>query len=109
MKVTVGILAVSVVCVFLAGCGYQAPVMPPRAALYSRITAPMDYDMGGEKVGTKTGRASSNQVLGLFAWGDASTQAAAKNGSITKIDHADYEYMNVWFFYARFTTIVIGE
>lgn len=110
MKVTAGILAVSVACVCLAGCnGYVAPVMPPRAGLYSNITAPMDHDMGGEKVGTKTGSASSHQFLGLFAWGDAGIQTAASNGGITKIDHADYRYLNVWVIYAKFTTVVIGD
>ena len=51
----------------------------------------------------------TNCILGLVAWGDASAEAAAKDGGITIIEHVDYEYMNILFIYQRFTTIAHGK
>jgi hypothetical protein len=49
-------------------------------------------------------------VLGLVAWGDASTQAAAVNGGITTLNHADSEWLSILgFVYGRQTTVVYGD
>ena len=78
--------------------------------IYSHIRHTLDEDLQETKLGAKTGRASNQQVLGLVAWGDASSQAAAKNGGITVLNHADEEWLSIlWFVYARQTTIVYGD
>jgi len=110
MRRTAGMLAIGTVCVLLGGCGsYRAPVVPPVALIYSNVKAPMDTDMDAQPLGAKTGRASTEQILSLFAWGDASIQAAAANGNITKINHADYHYKNILGVYSKFTTVVTGD
>jgi hypothetical protein len=49
-------------------------------------------------------------VLGLFAWGDAGTQAAARNGGIQTLNHADSEvFVILGFVYARTRTVVYGD
>ena len=62
-------------------------------------------------VGTKTGESSYESILWLVSWGDAGIQAAAKNGGLTTLHHADQEILSVLagFLYYRQTTIVSGE
>ncbi len=101
----VGVLSV----VLLAGC-MRAPVMPPSGWLYNETEAPLDIDMQETKIGSKRGESSCMSVLGLVAVGDASIEAAARNGGIKTVQHADYRYTNVLFgMYQEYTTIVYGE
>jgi hypothetical protein len=94
----------------LTGCvGYGAPVVPPGGFLYSTVQAPIDIDADATQLGTKQGRSTSSTILGLIAWGDASTRAAAEAGGVTTIRHVDYEYTNVLSVYATFTTVVYGD
>ncbi|TGL58286.1 hypothetical protein EHQ58_12055 [Leptospira ognonensis] len=46
---------------------------------------------GGKPVGTKTGRACTNSILGLIRSGDMSLAAGAKAGGITKVTSIDAE------------------
>ncbi len=46
---------------------------------------------GGKPVGTKTGRACTNSILGLIRSGDMSLAAGAKAGGITKVTSIDVE------------------
>ena len=57
----------------------------------------------------KHGSATCHSYLGLCAVGDASIEAAAKAGGITKIHHVDFKSHSVIGIYAEFTTIVYGE
>ena len=59
---------------------------------------------------TKTGTSGSSAILGLFASGDGSVEAAMRQGGITKIHHVDHE-VNVYLLgiYAENKTIVYGE
>jgi hypothetical protein len=94
----------------LTGCvGYGAPVEPPVGFIYSTVQAPIDIDADATQLGTKQGRSTSSTILGLVAWGDASTRAAADAGGITTIRHIDYEYTSILSIYATFTTIAYGD
>jgi len=103
-------------CILLAlvfvssGCaGFaRAPVVPPLGWLYNDTKAPMDVDFKATTLG-KSGQATTQNVLGFVAWGDASTQTAAANGGISTIEHADYELFNVLGVYSKFTTTVYGR
>ena len=78
--------------------------------LYAHVKIPLDTDLNQTKLGSKVGTASNHSVLWLVSWGDASTNAAAKQGGITTINHADQEYLSVlWLVYGRQTTIVYGD
>ncbi|MCS7013548.1 MAG: TRL domain-containing protein [Chloroherpetonaceae bacterium] len=51
--------------------------------------------VSGNQIGQKVGKASSSIILGLFAFGDSSIQAAAKNGGITKISTVDVQFTSI--------------
>lgn len=94
-KAVVGSLAAAVL---LTGC------------LYMNIKAPYDTDLSKTVLGQKVGKASSQSVLWLAAWGDAGTAAAAKDGNITTVNHMDQEVFSVLFgLYTKTTTVVYGD
>lgn len=78
--------------------------------LYTHVLTPLDMNVDKTMLGQKTGKATLYSVLGLVAWGDASTAAAAKQGGLTTINHMDREFLNVIFgIYTETTTIVYGD
>jgi hypothetical protein len=78
--------------------------------IYSDIKVPLDTDVASTTLGTKIGTASNHSVLWLFAWGDAGTEAAAKNGQLTTIRHLDVQHYVILFgIYSRMTTIAYGD
>ena len=78
--------------------------------LYANIRYPLDEDVNKTVLGEKVGRADMQSVLWLFAWGDASTRAAAAQGDITTITHLDVESQVIFFgLYTRRTTIAYGD
>jgi len=111
MRILVAVLVASGVVLCLYGCaGFAvAPVVPPVGFLFNNTEAPLDVDMNQTQLGEKKGEASACSVLGLVAWGDASTQAAAKQGGLTQINHLDYKLLNVLGLFTQFTTTAYGE
>jgi hypothetical protein len=90
--------AVMTVCLLLKGCAYSHGQMPLE----------MDFDR--TRLGPKTGRAHSHSVLWLVACGDAGTRAAAEEGGITLINHADIAVTVVLFgLYGRRRLIIYGD
>jgi len=104
------LLLAVLVCVGLAGC-YATPVKPPTGWVYSQFKAPLSADLQGVKVdpNAKMGSAKVEAYLGIVATGDCSAAAAAKDGGIANITHADYEYFNVLGLYQKFTVTVYGN
>jgi TRL-like protein family len=91
-------VALSFMAILVTGC------------LYAHVLTPYDTNVDKTVLGPKIGRASMHSVLGLVAWGDASSVAAAKQGGITTMNQMDREFLNVFFgFYTETTTIVYGE
>ena len=86
-----------------------APVVPPVGLVFTQNQAPLDLNYQKTDLGSKVGRASTKSVLGLIAWGDASTLAAMEDGGISEVKHADYEYLSMLFLYQSFTVIVRGD
>ena len=94
---------IAVLCLLLAA-------LLAQGCAYSHVQGPLDTNFDNTVLGPKTGRAHIQSVLWLFAWGDAGTRAAAENGGITIITHADVEYYVVLFgIYTRVITVVYGE
>ena len=90
--------AIALIAVALSGC------------VYTNITTPLDRDLHATELGSKVGRSEAQSVLGLVAWGNAGSQAAAKNGGITTLRHADMEIFSILgFVYARQRTVVYGD
>ncbi len=80
------------------------------SCMYVNIRIPLDKDLNNTRLGSKVGHSSIESILGIVAWGDAGTQAAAEEGGITTITHADQEiYLILYGLYARRTTIVYGD
>ncbi|NBW39971.1 hypothetical protein EBR25_03100 [bacterium] len=77
---------------------------------YVDVKAPLDKDVNRTELGSKVGTSSSQSVLWLFAWGDAGTDAAARNGGITTIMHLDVAYRSYLFgLYSERKTIAYGD
>ena len=106
MKRTFAIVLASLLAVGLAGC-LSAPFQPPSGVV-SVTTAPLSTEVNWE-VGSKRGEASSTSVLGLYASGDCSIAAAARNGGLKKVGHVDYEYVNIVGVWQKATVIVYDE
>jgi hypothetical protein len=80
------------------------------ACVYTHISMPMDTNLQETRLGDKVGRSHFQSVAGLVAWGDAGTQAAAEDGNLTVLHHADREILTVLLgLYFRHTTVVYGE
>jgi hypothetical protein len=89
-----------------------ALVMVPllSGCVYSNVSIPLDTDLHETKLGSKVGESQAQSILWLVAWGDAGTQAAAKDGGITTLRHADQNTLQVLLgLYTRYTTIVYGD
>jgi hypothetical protein len=78
--------------------------------LYTHIQTPLDLDLDRTKLGNKIGTSEYQSVLWAVAWGDGGTQAAAKQGGLTVINHADTETLVILGgLYWRERTILYGE
>ena len=78
--------------------------------VYTHVLMPFDTDLNKTTLGQKQGKASTESVLWLVAWGDGSTAAAAKQGGLTTVNHMDREVLFVMFgLYTKTTTIVYGD
>lgn len=100
-------LLAGAVCLLAVGCA-------PFGVIYHDVQAPPEgvslTPVDGTRTIIKTGRACAHGVLGLVAWGDASQQAAAQNGGITRVHAADESRMGVLaFVYREYCTVVSGE
>lgn len=102
-------LLAAVALVWMAGCGYRAPVVAPLAAGFNNTAVPMNLRFRSTPLGSKQGKASAVQVLGLVSFGDATIGTAARNGNINTVYHADSELTNILGLYVKHTTIVYGD
>jgi len=110
-KIFCNVCLLIVLVVLCAGCAglAQAPFSPPPGLMFSQTKAPLDVDYDNTTLGTKQGTAVATSILGLFSFGDCSIQAAARDGQLSKINHADYEVLNVLGLFSKTTVIVYGE
>ena len=65
--------------------------------------------LNGIKIDSKTGKAKCYSVIGCFASGDASINAACKDGGITKVSWVSYSVDNFLGTYGVYTTTVYGD
>ena len=95
--------------VMLTLCALLTAVFTP-GCIYMKVQRPHDKNFEKTELGTKIGRSQLKSVFWLFAWGDAGTKAAAENGGLTVINHADVEYFTILLgLYGRITTVVYGD
>ncbi len=80
------------------------------SCVYTGVKFPLDRDMWETRLGSKVGVASNYSVAWLVAWGDAGIEAAAKQGGIVKVQHADMAVTSYLAgLYVRLDTIVYGD
>lgn len=85
-------------------------VLLSSGCAYMNVRRPLGTDFNKTELGAKEGRSTARSALWLFAWGDAGTRAAANQGGIKVIYHADDEYfMLLWGLYASRTTVLYGD
>lgn len=78
--------------------------------VYADFKTTLDTDLNATRLGSKTGESSTHSVLWLAAWGDSGCKAAAENGDITTINHADTKVFSIlWGLYSKVTTVVYGD
>ena len=78
--------------------------------IYTNIQRPLGTEYHQTELGDKTGQSSEYSLLWLFAWGDAGSKAAAQNGRLTVIRHADIKVFFLLFgLYTEVTTVVYGD
>jgi hypothetical protein len=104
-----------------AGLGCAAgvvgvPVAPPAGLILAYQSAPLETNFEATPVGSKTGTAEVRFLrepfftnLPLVTWGDASLEAAAREGGIQTIHYADYELLQVLGIYVQLTVEVSGD
>lgn len=105
MKRNMTIAAVAATCLMLGACATTSSKVP--GVLYTKTAH-------GEAVteveaGSKVGTACANSILGAIATGDASIEAARKNGRISKISQVDAETSSILGFYSTYCTVVRGN
>ncbi len=105
MKLKALLVLMAVVAPLVLG-GCMAVVSPAIGILYTDVKGPVD---AGDSVGSKEGEACAESLLGLIARGDASIQAAAKAGGISRIASVDHRTENLLGIIGRFCTIVRGS
>ena len=77
---------------------------------FVNIKTPFDTDLDKTELGSKRGTAQAYSLLWLVSWGDASYAAAAKNGGIKVMKHADQEMQQVLLgIYTRWRVVVYGD
>jgi len=93
--------------VAFTGC-IKAPTVPPIGRTFSQISSPYTGDLN-KPIGSECGKASCKSVLYLFAFGDCSVDAAARNGGLEKVDYIGYKYTSILSVYTDMETKACGE
>ena len=77
---------------------------------FVNVQTPLDTNFSKTELGTKQGKATSYSLLWLVAWGNSGSRAAADNGNLKIIRHADRKVISVLFgLYTHTTIIVYGD
>jgi hypothetical protein len=100
-------IILSLAATLLAGCAAN----PFFGLAYTRVKAPTIALSQKIDASTfeKKGEASCINYFGLVATGNASLEAAMKNGGITRVHHVDCKYKFIMGVYSKFTLVVYGE
>lgn len=101
------LVAVCSLAVVLVGCAVT-PNSGVIAPLNVRQESPVAVGETTDVSPSKQGTAMSEGIL-FIGFGDASIQAAMKDGNISRIHHVDSESLNIFGIYSRYEVTVYGE
>jgi hypothetical protein len=97
-----------VLATLMGGCGCMVAPFQPPMGIVSVVKAPLSTE-GNFNAGSKSGEASVVSILGIVSTGDCSIDAAVKDGGLSKVNHLDYDYLNILGIYQKATVIAYGE
>ena len=98
-------VAVVAVAALLTGCASPYP----QGILYTELKLPTAATSNATVAKEKVGISMCTSILSWVATGDASIDAAMKNGGITKIHHVDWDAKNILGLYGEYKCTVYGE
>jgi hypothetical protein len=98
------LLFVAMTGLFVSGCASAIP----HGVLYTEVGFPGGVGAGDISY-TKVGKSMSKSYFMLVATGDASIEAAVKDGGIQKIKYVDYKTKNLLGIIGEYTTYVYGD
>ena len=110
-KFTAAFLGLSLV-VFTGCVSPRAEFAPPQGILITNYKAPLLINYDKTPIVDQRGSASAQYfhdpiLTGLnFSWDDCSIEQASRNGQITKVGTADYEFLSILGIYAKTTVHV---
>ena len=104
MKTTALFAMLAIIGMQATGCASPYP----QGILLTDLTLPVAATSNSGKA-TKVGTATCTSLLGLVTQGDASLEAAKKNGGITKVYHVDWKAKNILGIIGEYTLTVYGE
>jgi len=80
------------------------------SCIVTDVTVPLDLDLEETELGTKTGTSTARSLLWIVAWGDAGYAAAAEEGGLKVLRHADQDVFAILGgLYSQTTTVVYGD
>lgn len=80
----------------------------PTGILYTEVKTPISVATNGDLNYTKVGESKATTIFGLVATGDASLEAAMRNGNIKHVKHVEYQVKNILGF-GESKTVVYGD
>ncbi len=89
----------------LAGCATGAA--PVTGFMFTDVKGPMSAP--GNANPSQVGMSSCYSLFGMVAVGDASINAASRNGNISNIHHVDFQTLGIMGVFTKFTTVVYGQ
>lgn len=78
-----------------------------NGVLFTTVRGPINANPEAES--GRSGEACASNILGLVAFGDASIEAAKRNGGIHRVATIDYEATTIFAIYSKFCTQIRGE
>ncbi len=102
---SLSVIFISATAAVLAGCATASA--PVNGVFYSSVKGGI---LATEAYGgSARGEACATSILGAIATGDASIDAAKKNGGIAQVVAVDHSSESILGFYAKYCTIVYGK
>ncbi len=100
------LLALATSSLLLSGCAAMV-ASPVNGHFYTDVKGPINVGSGINP--SKTGKACASSLFGMVATGDASIDAAKKNGGIREVSSIDHQSKNILGIHTEFCTIVNGS
>ncbi len=101
---------IPIVCLtMMTGC---IPGFYTVGTLYTAVKTPAEviaYYGPTANQAAKVSKVTATNILGIIATGDASLEAAMKQGGITKVHHVDQEVTSILGLWSTYTIYVYGE